>query len=202
MQLAARDPSIELVSCPSTSSLPPLPSILTKVLAGGTGQLIAALKADEIDISIALTEALITGIVKKTAEYKIVGTYVTSPLNWAVIVGKDSKYQKLEDLRGEKIGISRIGRYVSSFSDGTGVDRMCMYSGSQVMASYMALKQGWVDGEGKVLPIQFESESMSSQSFSRSLTALIISPRHLQGVFASSSTGDGADLNFRISVMV
>lgn len=70
------------------------------------------------------------------------------------------------------------------------------------MASYMALKQGWVDGEGKVLPIQFESESMSSQSFSRSLTALIISPRHLQGVFASSSTGDGADLNFRISVMV
>lgn len=89
-----------------------LPLILTLRLAGGTGQLIAALKADEIDISIALTEALITGIVKKTAEYKIVGTYVTSPLNWAVIVGKDSKYQNLEDLRGEKIGISRIGRYV------------------------------------------------------------------------------------------
>lgn len=55
---------------------------------------------------------------KKTAEYKIVGTYVTSPLNWAVIVGKDSKYQKLEDLRGEKIGISRIGRYVPSGFDG------------------------------------------------------------------------------------
>lgn len=38
----------------------------------------AALKADEIDIAIALTEALITGVVKKTADYKIVGTYVTS----------------------------------------------------------------------------------------------------------------------------
>lgn len=38
----------------------------------------AALKAGEIDLSIALTEALIAGIVKKTAEYKIVGTYVTS----------------------------------------------------------------------------------------------------------------------------
>lgn len=36
-----------------------------------------------------------------------------------------------------------------------------MLSGSQVMASYMALKQGWVDGEGKVLPIQFESKSIS-----------------------------------------
>lgn len=87
---------------------------------------------------IALTEALITGIVKKTAEYKIVANYVTSPLNWAVIVGKDSKYQKLADLKGEKLGISRIG------------------SGSQVMASYMALQQGWVDESGKVEPIQFE----------------------------------------------
>lgn len=32
-------------------------------------------------------------------------------------------------------------------------------SGSQVMASYMALTQGWVDAEGKVEPIQFERGS-------------------------------------------
>lgn len=124
LQLVAQHPSIDLVSCPS-----------------GTGQILSALKANEIDIAIALTEALITGIVKKTAAYKIVGTYVTSPLNWAVIVGKESKYQTINDLRGEKIGISRIG------------------SGSQVMASYMALDEGWVDAEGKVEPIQFESQS-------------------------------------------
>lgn len=86
--------------------------------SGGTGQLIAALKADEIDLSIALTEALITGIAKQTASYKIVGTYVTSPLNWAVAVGKDSKYQTLADLKGEKIGISRIGRCVYLLLDG------------------------------------------------------------------------------------
>lgn len=42
----------------------------------------SALKADEIDLSIALTEALIAGIVKKTADYKIVGTYVTS---WVLV---------------------------------------------------------------------------------------------------------------------
>lgn len=35
------------------------------------------------------------------------------PLNWAVAVGKDSKYEKLADLKGEKIGISRIGRWGS-----------------------------------------------------------------------------------------
>jgi ABC-type nitrate/sulfonate/bicarbonate transport system substrate-binding protein len=98
-----------------------------------------ALKNGEADLAIALTESLIAGIAKKTADFKIVGTYVTSPLNWAVIVGKDSKYQKIEDLRGEKIGISRIG------------------SGSQVMASYMGLREKWVDSEGKVEPIQFES---------------------------------------------
>lgn len=124
LQLAKLDNTIELIKCGS-----------------GTGQLLTAIQNDEVDIVIALTEALITGIVKKTADYKIIGTYVTSPLNWAVAVGKDSKYEKLEDLRGEKIGISRIG------------------SGSQVMASCMALEQGWVDKNGKAEPIAFEGTS-------------------------------------------
>lgn len=111
----------------------------------------------DVDIVIALTEALITGISKKSADYKIVGsssipplsvpsslrpslagTYVTSPLNWAVQVGLDSPYQNIADLRGQKIGISRIG------------------SGSQVMASYMALREGWVDAKGKVEKVEFE----------------------------------------------
>ncbi|BGP18416.1 hypothetical protein JCM10213_001663 [Rhodosporidiobolus nylandii] len=121
LQLAAKDETIELVPCPS-----------------GTGQIMSAIKAGEVDLAIALTESLIAGIAKKTAEFKLVGTYVTSPLNWAVVVGKESKYQKLEDLRGERIGISRIG------------------SGSQVMASYMGLRENWVDKDGKVEEIPFE----------------------------------------------
>lgn len=64
-----------LLSC----YLLPLPVIFTLYCyQGGTGQIMSALKAGEIDLSIALTEALIAGIVKKTADYKIVGTYVTS----------------------------------------------------------------------------------------------------------------------------
>ncbi|GAA6062516.1 hypothetical protein JCM10212_001566 [Sporobolomyces blumeae] len=121
LQLAAHDESIELVECPS-----------------GTGQVMSRLKSNEIDVAIALTESLLAGIAKKTAEFKLVGTYVTSPLQWAVIVGQDSRYEKLADLKGEKIGISRIG------------------SGSQVMANVMALNEGWVDEDGKVLPIDFE----------------------------------------------
>ncbi|KZW02843.1 periplasmic binding protein-like II [Exidia glandulosa HHB12029] len=94
---------------------------------GGTGQLTAAISNDEIDVAIALTDALIAGIAKGTAQYNLVGSYVSSSLNWAVIVGKDSKYNSIADLRGTTIGISRPG------------------SGSQTMASVMAMQQGWVD---------------------------------------------------------
>ncbi|EJD49607.1 hypothetical protein AURDEDRAFT_112456 [Auricularia subglabra TFB-10046 SS5] len=93
---------------------------------GGTGQLTAALANDEIDVAIALTDALIAGIAKGTAQYNLVGSYVASSLNWAVIAGKDSKYNSISDLRGTTIGISRPG------------------SGSQTMASVMAMQQGWV----------------------------------------------------------
>ncbi|OSX57786.1 hypothetical protein POSPLADRAFT_1076248 [Postia placenta MAD-698-R-SB12] len=100
--------SFVLVECPS-----------------GTGQLISRLTNDEIDVAVALTDPLISGIAKGSEHYKLVGSYVTTPLNWAVITGKDTKYQEIADLQGSTIGISRYG------------------SGSQTMAYVMALQQGW-----------------------------------------------------------
>ncbi|PAV16225.1 periplasmic binding -like II [Pyrrhoderma noxium] len=100
--------TFELVECPS-----------------GTGQLIGRLTDDEIDVAIALTDPLIAGIAKGSSAYKLVGSYVTTPLNWAVITGKDSKYNSIADLKGTTMGISRPG------------------SGSQTMASVMALQEGW-----------------------------------------------------------
>ncbi|KAI0707317.1 periplasmic binding protein-like II [Earliella scabrosa] len=91
----------------------------------GTGQLIGRLENDEIDVAIALTDPLISGIAKGSKAYKLVGSYVTTPLNWAVITGKESKYNSIADLKGTTIGISRYG------------------SGSQTMAYVMALQQGW-----------------------------------------------------------
>ncbi|KAH8117882.1 periplasmic binding protein-like II [Phellopilus nigrolimitatus] len=110
LQYAAADAgtTFTLVECPS-----------------GTGQLIGRLADDEIDVAIALTDPLIAGIAKGSSAYKLVGSYVTTPLNWAVIVGKDSKYTSIQELKGTTIGISRPG------------------SGSQTMASVMALQQGW-----------------------------------------------------------
>jgi len=91
----------------------------------GTGQLIARLTKDEIDVAIALTDPLISGIANGSTAYKLCGSYVSTPLNWAVITGKDTKFQNISDLKGTTIGISRLG------------------SGSQTMAFVMALQQGW-----------------------------------------------------------
>ncbi|KAH9945145.1 periplasmic binding protein-like II [Epithele typhae] len=91
----------------------------------GTGQLIGRLEKDEIDVAIALTDPLISGIAKGSTAYKLVGSYVTTPLNWAVITGTNSKYNSISDLKDTTIGISRYG------------------SGSQTMAYVMALQQGW-----------------------------------------------------------
>ncbi|KAH9994805.1 periplasmic binding protein-like II [Russula vinacea] len=92
---------------------------------GGTGQLTSRLANDEIDVAIALTDALIAGIANGSNAYRLVGSYVSTPLNWAVITGAKSKYQSLAELEGTPIGISRVG------------------SGSQTMAYVMARQQGW-----------------------------------------------------------
>ncbi|KDN50453.1 hypothetical protein RSAG8_00951, partial [Rhizoctonia solani AG-8 WAC10335] len=99
---------------------------------GGTGAMAAALQNNEIDVAVALTDALIAGIANGSQAYKLVGSYVSTPLNWAVVTGKDSKYQSIDDLRGTKLGISRVG------------------SGSQTMASVMAMQKNWVDKDGQV----------------------------------------------------
>ncbi|KAJ7475962.1 periplasmic binding protein-like II [Mycena latifolia] len=91
----------------------------------GTGQLISRLTKDEIDVAIALTDPLISGIANGSTAYKLCGSYVSTPLNWAVITGKNTEYKDISDLKGTKIGISRLG------------------SGSQTMAYVMALQQGW-----------------------------------------------------------
>ena len=77
----------------------------------------------------ALTDPLISGIAKGSQAYKLVGSYVSTPLNWsvnllphpvvgpnalpglrAVITGKDTPYKTISDLKGTTLGISRPGR--------------------------------------------------------------------------------------------
>ena len=86
----------------------------------GTGAMIQALRAREIDVGIGLTEGWIAGLGSKRAPngvisreggYSLIGTYVTTPLCWAISTGANrDDIRNVEGLRGKKMGISRIGR--------------------------------------------------------------------------------------------
>ncbi|OTA67296.1 periplasmic binding protein-like II [Hypoxylon sp. EC38] len=97
----------------------------------GTGHMITAIRAGEIDVGIGLTEAWVAGLGKEDTPgdggYRIVGTYVETPLCWAISTGaKRPEITSVASLKGSKIGISRIG------------------SGSQVMGYVLADQQGWL----------------------------------------------------------
>lgn len=98
----------------------------------GTGHMITAIRAGEIDVAIGLTEGWIAGLGKENLEpadggYRLVGTYVETPLCWAISTGTSrAEIQDVNSLKGGKIGVSRIG------------------SGSYVMGYVLADQQGWL----------------------------------------------------------
>lgn len=91
---------------------------------GGTGDMCLALRNKEIDLAIILTEGIIKDVIAGNPS-KIVQTYVQTPLDWGIHVAKNSPYQKVEDLKGTKAAISRMG------------------SGSHLMSYINAEKHGW-----------------------------------------------------------
>lgn len=91
---------------------------------GGTGAMCSALRAGEIDVSVILTEGIVKDIVAGN-RVKIVQEYISSPLIWGVHVAANSGFQGLEDLKDQKVAISRYG------------------SGSHLMAYINAKNMGW-----------------------------------------------------------
>lgn len=84
----------------------------------GTGRLVKLLENNEVDVAVGLTEGFVADVAKGNESYKIIGSYVESPLCWAISTGYDRKdVNQLLDLKGKKIGVSRIGSgsYVMSF---------------------------------------------------------------------------------------
>ncbi|PHH91111.1 hypothetical protein CDD83_1634 [Cordyceps sp. RAO-2017] len=97
----------------------------------GTGHMVTAIRAGEIDVGIGLTEGWIAGLGKEDVEgdggYRLVGTYVETPLCWAISTGAHRpEITSVGSLEGRKIGVSRIG------------------SGSFVMGFVLADQQGWL----------------------------------------------------------
>ncbi len=90
----------------------------------GTGAMCKALRNDEIDVAVILTEGIIKDIIAGN-KVKIVQEYIGSPLKWGIHVAESSKYKDLEDLKDEKVAISRYG------------------SGSHLMAFVSTRRLGW-----------------------------------------------------------
>lgn len=75
--------------------------------------MITALQSKEIDVAIGLTEGFIAYLANKDAAgFKLVGTYVETPLCWAISTGAKREIASVEELRGKNMGCSRIGRYI------------------------------------------------------------------------------------------
>ncbi|KAL2754861.1 hypothetical protein ACRALDRAFT_2028113 [Sodiomyces alcalophilus JCM 7366] len=97
----------------------------------GTGHMITAIRSNEIDVAVGLTEGWIAGLGKEDLEgdggYRLVGTYVDTPLCWAISTGASRpEISSVASLQNSKIGVSRIG------------------SGSYVMGFVLADQQSWL----------------------------------------------------------
>lgn len=75
---------------------------------GGTGAMTAALRKNEVDVALALTEGLVVDLHRGNPS-KLLGTYVASPLTWGVHVLANSPLQSMADLEGAAYAVSRMG---------------------------------------------------------------------------------------------
>ncbi len=74
----------------------------------GTGAMVNALKNNELDVAILLTEGAVSAIINGL-EAKIVKQYVSSPLIWGIHTGNDSGIENIGQCEGKRYAISRFG---------------------------------------------------------------------------------------------
>ncbi|MDZ4666997.1 MAG: substrate-binding domain-containing protein [bacterium] len=77
-------------------------------IPGGTGAMCNALRNDELDIAITLTEGIVADIMAGNPS-KIVQFYVNSPLRWGIYTGINSDIHSISEINGKKYAISRFG---------------------------------------------------------------------------------------------
>ena len=90
----------------------------------GSGAMVAALRAGDLDVALLLTEAAVAGLAAGGG-FSIAGLYTESPLIWGIHVPSGSSSRTEADIRGRRYAISRRG------------------SGSHLMAFVHARSRGW-----------------------------------------------------------
>jgi ABC-type nitrate/sulfonate/bicarbonate transport system substrate-binding protein len=77
----------------------------------GTGAMLKALETGECDVVVALTEGIVSQIARgNEAGIRLVGSYVETPLCWAISTGANSAATSVADLRHKTFGVSRLTR--------------------------------------------------------------------------------------------
>jgi ABC-type nitrate/sulfonate/bicarbonate transport system substrate-binding protein len=90
----------------------------------GSGAMAKALRADELDAALLLTEGAVAGIADGGG-FRVASLYTDSPLLWGIHVPAASRFSSVADIRGARYAVSRRG------------------SGSHLMAVVHARDQGW-----------------------------------------------------------
>ena len=75
---------------------------------GGTGAMTKALREDELDVAVLLTEGIVADLHRGNPS-KLLGTYVSTPLTWGVHVAAPSKWQCSSELERATYAVSRMG---------------------------------------------------------------------------------------------
>lgn len=86
----------------------------------GTGRMLDMLEKDEIDVALTVTDAFMVGK-SKSRKVSLCGTFVSSPLVWAIAGAYTTETKSIWDNKPVRFGISRLG------------------SGSHTMATYAAI---------------------------------------------------------------
>jgi ABC-type nitrate/sulfonate/bicarbonate transport system substrate-binding protein len=90
----------------------------------GTGELTRALRDNELDVGLVLTEGAVADIIQHDKN-RLVKIYVDSPLIWGIHVAATSDIKNVATIQGKRIAISRYG------------------SGSHLIAIVDAAERGW-----------------------------------------------------------
>jgi ABC-type nitrate/sulfonate/bicarbonate transport system substrate-binding protein len=117
---------------------------------GGTGQMTQALRNNEIDMAVILTEGIIKDITEGNPS-KIVQVFVDSPLIWGIHVSENSAFKSIEELEHATIAISRFGSgshlmaIVNAFNQGWNLDQLKFEVVGNLQGGINALKNGTAD---------------------------------------------------------
>jgi sulfonate transport system substrate-binding protein len=115
--------------------------------ACGTGQMLTNLKSKSVDLIVALTEG-ITADIAKGSDVRILGTYVASPLCWAISGAGKHGSEKVDKMTVEEENTIEKPKNVAEMKGKTfGISRYG--SGSQLMAYVLAIERGWNPQKGK-----------------------------------------------------